>query len=262
MKIFLTNISDMDEDSFNKGLKLVPEYRREKVMRYRFKEDSRRSLAAGLLLNYATKVYSICYKEAVSDTGIIQVGITDLINKYDSTFDYEIEYVSNGKPVYRNQDIHFSLSHSGSYVVCAVSDKNIGVDIEGIRRNAIKVAKRFFTTAECEWIGSDVHRFSRIWTLKEAYAKLTGDGIAAAVSRAEFKHEADKVAKVAKVVKADKALKVVKDMTVKDDYGPSDNIVPTVNMYIAGKKTDNIKIYELNIIKSEYAISVIECLLD
>lgn len=253
MKIFLTNISDMDEDSFNKGLKLVPEYRREKVMRYRFKEDSRRSLAAGLLLNYATKVYSICYKEAVSDTGIIQVGITDLINKYDSTFDYEIEYVSNGKPVYRNQDIHFSLSHSGSYVVCAVSDKNIGVDIEGIRRNAIKVAKRFFTTAECEWIGSDVHRFSRIWTLKEAYAKLTGDGIAAAVSRAEFKHEADKVAK---------ADKVVKDMAVKDDYGPSDNIVPTVNMYIAGKKADNIKIYELNIIKSEYAISVIESLLD
>ncbi len=253
MKIFLTNISDMDEDSFNKGLKLVPEYRRKKVMRYRFKEDSRRSLAAGLLLNYATKVYSICYKEAVSDTGIIQVGITDLINKYDSTFDYEIEYVSNGKPVYRNQDIHFSLSHSGSYVVCAVSDKNIGVDIEGIRRNAIKVAKRFFTTAECEWIGSDVHRFSRIWTLKEAYAKLTGDGIAAAVSRAEFKHEADKVVK---------ALKVVKDMTVKDDYGPSDNIVPTVNMYIAGKKADNIKIYELNIIKSEYAISVIECLSD
>ena len=253
MKIFLTNISDMDEDSFNKGLKLVPEYRRKKVMRYRFKEDSRRSLAAGLLLNYATKVYSICYKEAVSDTGIIQVGITDLINKYDSTFDYEIEYVSNGKPVYRNQDIHFSISHSGSYVVCAVSDKNIGVDIEGIRRNAIKVAKRFFTTAECEWIGSDVHRFSRIWTLKEAYAKLTGDGIAAAVSRAEFKHEADKVAK---------ALKVVKDMAVKDDYGPSDNIVPTVNMYIAGKKADNIKIYELNIIKSEYAISVIESLLD
>lgn len=253
MKIFLTNISDMDEDSFNKGLKLVSEYRREKVMRYRFKEDSRRSLAAGLLLNYATKVYSICYKEAVSDTGIIQVGITDLINKYDSTFDYEIEYVSNGKPVYRNQDIHFSLSHSGSYVVCAVSDKNIGVDIEGIRRNAIKVAKRFFTTAECEWIGSDVHRFSRIWTLKEAYAKLTGDGIAAAVSRAEFKHEADKVVK---------ALKVVKDMAVKDDYGPSDNIVPTVNMYIAGKKADNIKIYELNIIKSEYAISVIESLLD
>lgn len=253
MKIFLTNISDMDEDSFNKGLKLVPEYRREKVMRYRFKEDSRRSLAAGLLLNYATKVYSICYKEAVSDTGIIQVGITDLINKYDSTFDYEIEYVSNGKPVYRNQDIHFSLSHSGSYVVCAVSDKNIGVDIEGIRRNAIKVAKRFFTTAECEWIGSDVHRFSRIWTLKEAYAKLTGDGIAAAVSRAEFRHEADKV------VKAPKVLKVA---AVKDDYGPSDNIMPTVNMYIAGKKADNIKIYELNIIKPEYAISVIECLLD
>ena len=41
----------------------------------------------------------------------------------------------------------------------------------------------------------------------------------------------------------------------------SDNI-EKVKMYISGKKVDNIKIYELNIIKSEYAISAIEYVSD
>ena len=58
MKIFLTDISDMNDDIMNKGLKLVPAYRKDKIERYRFMEDKERSLAAGLLLNYATKLYS------------------------------------------------------------------------------------------------------------------------------------------------------------------------------------------------------------
>lgn len=154
--------------------------------------------------------------------------------------------MANGKPVYRNSDIHFNLSHAGNYVVCAVSDKAVGVDIERQRKNVIRVAKRFFTQAECDWIGNDSLKFSRIWTLKEAYAKLTGEGIAGTVSKAEFRHEADNG---------------INDVVVADNAICSDNI-EKVKMYISGKKVDNIKIYELNIIKSEYAISAIEYVSD
>ena len=59
MKIFLTDISDMNDDIMNKGLKLVPAYRKDKIERYRFMEDKERSLAAGLLLNYATHTSTI-----------------------------------------------------------------------------------------------------------------------------------------------------------------------------------------------------------
>lgn len=112
--------------------------------------------------------------------------------------------------------------------MCAVSDRPVGIDIERPRKNAIKVAERFFTQAECDWIGDDSLRFARIWTLKEAYAKLTGDGIAGTVSKVEFRHE------------------MAANMTL------------VVNMYISGKKADNIKIYELNIIKQKYVISAME----
>ena len=58
MKIFLTDISNMDDNIMNKGLELVTDYRRGKVERCKFREDKERSLAAGFLLNYATKMYA------------------------------------------------------------------------------------------------------------------------------------------------------------------------------------------------------------
>ena len=234
MKIFLTDISNMDDNIMNKGLELVTDYRRNKVEMCKFREDKERSLAAGLLLNYATKLYSIYMSYAgeielkTASDDIFNVKLDELVKSYDTSYDYNIEYAGNGKPVYSGLDTHFNLSHAGTCVVCAVSDRPVGIDIERPRKNAIKVAERFFTQAECDWIGDDILRFARIWTLKEAYAKLTGDGIAGTVSKVEFRHET------------------------------SANMTLVVNMYISGKKADNIKIYELNIIKQKYVISAME----
>ena len=174
MKIFLTDISDMNDDIMNKGLKLVPAYRKDKIERYRFMEDKERSLAAGLLLNYATKLYSIYMSYAgeielkTASDDIFNVKLDELVKSYDTSYDYNIEYAGNGKPVYSGLDTYFNLSHAGTCVVCAVSDRAVGIDIERPRKNAIKVAERFFTQAECDWIGDDSLRFARIWTLKEA----------------------------------------------------------------------------------------------
>ena len=184
MKIFLTDISNMDDNIMNKGLELVTDYRRGKVERCKFREDKERSLAAGVLLNYATKMYAeymkmqMKYEPVIDDVKdgiecnvennsknnngcdgkynkennieyktdgniIVNVRLDELVENYDASYDYDIEYVANGKPVYRNSDIHFNLSHAGNYVVCAVSDKAVGVDIERQRKNVIRVAKRF-----------------------------------------------------------------------------------------------------------------------
>ena len=187
-----------------------------------------------LLLNNATKLYSIYMSYAgeielkTASDDIFNVKLDELVKSYDTSYDYNIEYAGNGKPVYSGLDTYFNLSHAGTCVVCAVSDRAVGIDIERPRKNAIKVAERFFTQAECDWIGDDSLRFARIWTLKEAYAKLTGDGIAGTVSKVEFRHET------------------------------AANTTSVVNMYISGKKADNIKIYELNIIKQKYVISAME----
>lgn len=42
-----------------------------------------------------------------------------------------------------NPHIHFNISHTGHYIVCAVCDKSLGIDIEFIKLVDIAVAKRF-----------------------------------------------------------------------------------------------------------------------
>ena len=57
----------------------------------------------------------------------------------------------NGKPYFDSKpDIHFSISHSGDYAMCAFSDNPIGADIQKIQE--IFVFYPFFICdADTEW---------------------------------------------------------------------------------------------------------------
>ena len=61
MKIFLTDISDMNDDIMNKGLKLVPAYRKDKIERYRFMEDKEASLRGFFLIMQRSFTVYICH---------------------------------------------------------------------------------------------------------------------------------------------------------------------------------------------------------
>ncbi len=82
-----------------------------------------------------------------------------------------------GKPYFKDLPIKFSASHSGKAVILAVSDREVGADIQQIKPDAVRIAPRFFTASECEYVGDDVMRFFEIWTKKEAYAKWCGEGL-------------------------------------------------------------------------------------
>ncbi|GHU35541.1 hypothetical protein FACS1894105_04440 [Clostridia bacterium] len=100
--------------------------------------------------------------------------------------DIEITAGEHGKPYVVGNYVHFSLSHSGDIIVCAVSDSPVGIDCECAERladhNMKRIAKRFFTPDEIAYFdngGSESFaekRFLEIWTKKEAYAKYTGRG--------------------------------------------------------------------------------------
>jgi len=97
--------------------------------------------------------------------------------------DAAVTYGPHGKPyLQRIPDVHFSLSHSGEFVMCAVSDEDIGCDIQQISASRISVANRFFTEQEKIQVSSanDLQvEFTRLWTLKESYVKMMGTGISA-----------------------------------------------------------------------------------
>lgn len=97
--------------------------------------------------------------------------------------DFEFHYQANHKPYLQNCPFHFNLSHSGKYVICALSTEPVGCDVEQIRPVDIKIAKRFFAPGEYQKILNepDTNRqtelFFTFWVLKESFIKALGTGL-------------------------------------------------------------------------------------
>lgn len=93
----------------------------------------------------------------------------------------QIEKNANGKPFIKDfPHIHFNVSHSEDTVAVAFCDEEIGIDIEKIKTANLKIAKRFFSKDEEEYILNHTNKntaFFEIWTAKEAYFKRSGEGI-------------------------------------------------------------------------------------
>ncbi len=92
---------------------------------------------------------------------------------------------ANGKPVFTAlPGCHFNLSHSGEWVACALADTPVGVDIQRREKYRPRLVQQFFTEPEAARLErcpeADQDRvFTQLWTVKESYAKMTGEGILA-----------------------------------------------------------------------------------
>lgn len=98
----------------------------------------------------------------------------------------EFDLSERGKPYAVNCNVNFNISHSGDFVVCAVSDNEIGIDIEKIRHVNPRTAERFACPDELDYIKSEENGFFKIWTLKEAYFKCIGTGLGADIKNVSF----------------------------------------------------------------------------
>ena len=145
-----------DEAVFNRAMALLPwSERRAKVERFVFQKDKCLCLGAGLLLSFALR----------------KAGVRD----------FALGYGAHNKPHLLNcSNVHFNLSHSGAWAVCAVSSDPVGIDVEERRAYDDGVARLCFTANELAWMErqDDVPRaFARLWTRKESYVKLLGTGL-------------------------------------------------------------------------------------
>ncbi len=150
-----------DPARFFEAYAAVPAARREKADRLRSPAAKQLSLCAGVLLQ------------------------RELLSRGVAPYEMEIAEGPCGKPwLPRRPDVHFSLSHSVSKVMCATADRPVGCDVQETAPRDLHIARRFFSAAECDRIfaqeteAARQDMFFRIWTLKESFLKCIGLGLA------------------------------------------------------------------------------------
>lgn len=96
------------------------------------------------------------------------------------------------KPLLIHESLHMNISHCKGLAVAAIGKFPVGVDAEPPREIAEKLMRTVCMPAEARAIMAEppekrAFMFSRFWTLKEAYAKYTGEGIRRPFSTLGFK---------------------------------------------------------------------------
>ncbi len=104
-----------------------------------------------------------------------------LVRSFDLKDLPKIAYTTEGKPYFPELPaLHFSLSHSGPFVVCAMDNAPVGVDIELIIPRSDDLPAYALSNQEFshfQRLGGDWPAFYSLWTKKEAYCKFTGTGL-------------------------------------------------------------------------------------
>ena len=78
----------------------------------------------------------------------------------------------HGKPFFENGPF-FNISHSGKYVVMAVSSKEVGVDIEENKARDLSSITKIFNEAEAK-VAKEHQDFYYLWCAKESLIKCMG----------------------------------------------------------------------------------------
>ncbi|MGN1433083.1 MAG: 4'-phosphopantetheinyl transferase family protein [Ruminococcus sp.] len=144
MKLFLADISDIGLEY----AQLLDDERRKRTERYRLADDKKRCILAGLMTRHF-------------------LGNSEILkNEYGKPF------LPDGR--------FFNISHSGNYVLFALSNCEIGCDIEQFHYvNVLRTGRTVFTDGEMNLLLSGTDRlgaFFNLWTKKESLLKCMGEG--------------------------------------------------------------------------------------
>lgn len=152
--IYIANTKDADSDSLYEafGTNFEPK-RIDRIQRSSNEKVKRNQILTGTLLLKALEDY----------------GVTP----------GDIDYGSFEKPYIKGRkDLFFNVSHSGEYIIVAVSGSEIGADIQKPSAYNENLVKKICSPKEREQRESEIIKsFNRIWALKESFSKLKSDGI-------------------------------------------------------------------------------------
>ncbi len=107
-----------------------------------------------------------------------------------------------GKPYYAaDPALKFNISHCRGGVAAVLSEKEVGIDAESMRRVNKRIVKKCCSREEFSYVfggnadnqekkdilqDAEAKRFLTLWTLKESYVKMTGEGLRVPFDRVCF----------------------------------------------------------------------------
>lgn len=158
MKIYLINGIDAFDDSFiDECSTFFPQWRKDKMLSYKFIKGRLQNALAYLLLIYALR-----------EEGVF----IDMPEFY---------YGEHNKPYLKNYPgWHFNFSHCKNAVCCVLSREEVGIDIEEIGNYKEHLAEYISNEEELEFLHNSENQadeFYKLWTRKEAVFKMIGSGI-------------------------------------------------------------------------------------
>ena len=93
----------------------------------------------------------------------------------------EIRLTDRGKPYFPGSPWHFSISHTPKHAFCVLSRNNVAIDAEELDRKInLKLAEKILSPMEKRQFDAAENKERALltfWVLKEAAAKLSGEGL-------------------------------------------------------------------------------------
>ena len=98
-----------------------------------------------------------------------------------------------GKPYFESSNLHFSISHTKKHAFCALSEGPVGIDAEEKDRKIdLRLAEKILSPAEKQrYLAAPDKREAllKLWVLKEAAAKCSGEGLRGYPNQTDFSPE-------------------------------------------------------------------------
>ena len=154
LELVMTRLSDISEDRYSEMYRNSPADLIGRVGTFPCEEDRRMTVVA----------YDIVRRRIAELTGNDNVRI----------------FADGRTKPYSDSEICFSIAHSFGMIAVVFSDREVGVDTEKIRKVNMRIAEKYFSQKEREYILSSENpeeSFFTVWTLKEAWLKCNGKGL-------------------------------------------------------------------------------------
>ncbi len=109
----------------------------------------------------------------------------------------DICLTDRGKPYFPGNPWHFSISHTPKHAFCVLSRNNVAIDAEELDRKInLKLAEKILSSMEKQQFDAAENKERALlifWVLKEAAAKLSGEGLRGYPNHTHFSLEDPRV---------------------------------------------------------------------